>query len=262
MARGGGGGGRGGGFSGGSRGGGFSGGRHGGSFGGMNRGSMHRTVVHHHVGHGTGGFSGGGCGGCGCGFFVLPILFFLLIAALFGNQNSGSTMHPEPDYNYNSGSIVYDEGRLEDYASARYDDAFSRYDAYEDDLLLCFVVWEDRSDFSYLTWVGDHISNEAYAMLGGNDTELGLILERYVQYGYSDTLTDDLCRALNALAAELEDLDIYTCGEDHSGTPSSFKNRSDLWIDEYLIEEAIDDFTERTGIPFALVIAEAEDVFG
>ena len=275
MARGGGGGGRGGGFSGGVRGGsfggGFSGGHHGGSFGGgMNRGgmhhhpSMHRPVVHHHHGYGVGTRrSGGCCSGFGCGVFLLPLFFFLFLASLFSGNNSQTTMTPEPDYSYNSSVIVYDEGSMEDFASAYYEKAFGHCEAYEDNLLLAFVVWEDRSDFSYLAWVGDDISNGAFALLGGNDTALGQILERYVQYGYEDSLSDDLSRGLNALASELEDLGrIYTCSEDHSDTLNAFYNKSDLRLDNGMIEEAMADFTERTGIPFALVIAEAEDIFG
>lgn len=290
MARGGGGGGRGGGFSGGSRGGGFGGGSRGGGFsggrgggfggGGFHGGGFHprpRPMFHHtprpgphYGGPVMGGGPGGGCGSCGCGVLLIPLVCFLLLTMLFGScdafRNEGAVPENQGYPQYDAPldqAVTYDEGKLESYASAQYDAAFSRYDAYEDDLLLTFVVWEDSSDYSYIAWVGDHISNEAFGLLGGNDTTLGQTLERYVQYDYEDTLSDDLSRALNAMASELGKLDgIYTCVEDHTGTPSAFVNESGLRLDETMLDQAVRDFTERTGIPFVLVVADAEEVFG
>lgn len=255
MARGGGGGGRGGGFSGGS----FRGGS---SFRPTPRPVYHHNhprPVHHH-GPGMGRYPGGsGCGGCGCsGFFTLPILLFLMVAMLFGN--SGNHAVPEPDH-----QGAYSERSLEGYAAEQYDIAFDASPAYEDNLLLTFLVYDDHSDFSYIAWVGDHINDATFALLGGNETVLGRTLERYVQYGYENTLSDDLSRAIGSLAGEIVAASpngAYLCTDVHSAPSDPLVNDASLSLDEELLRSALREFTNTTGIPIVLVVEDAADIFG
>lgn len=231
MARGGGGGGRGGGFR-------------GGGFRGVSRGGGH--AVHHHYRPGGPHRQEEGCLGS---VLFLPIVLFLLLITLTGNTTTGS----------------YNDQDIEDYASTQYNKAFLGTESYEDNLLLTFVVWDDRSDYSYIAWVGDHIKNQTYNLLGGNSTVLGLTLDRYVQYGYEDTLSDDLSRAVTALAGEIAQASpdgSYLCQEDRSLTQSGLVNNSELVLDEAILTEALYAFTEQTGIPIVLVVEDAEDVFG
>lgn len=192
---------------------------------------------------------------------MLPILFFLMLAMLFGN---GSVQkEPAPDQQIAQGG--YSERALEDYAAEQYDEAFGGSSAYEDNLLLTFLVYDDRSDFTYMTWVGDHINDTTYGLLGGNDTVLGRTLERYVQYGYESTLSDDLSRALGALAGEIAGASpkgAFLCTEAHLAPSEPLINDSSLSLDEELLRSALREFTETTGIPIALAIADAEDIFG
>jgi len=229
MARGGGGGGR---SGGGFRGGGFRGG----GFGA------------HHYGHrNTSRF-----GTCASrlNLLFLPIWLLLLILVQCSNipQN-----------------VSYDESRFEAFAGSQYDQAFSDSAAYEDNLLLAFLVYEDRSDFSYMTWVGDHIRSETFALLGGNETLLGQTLENEIAYGYGPTLSTDLEQVLDTLAAGIIDASpegSHTCMEDHSGTGSYLINNSELALHSSRLNNALTDFTERTGIPIVLVVEDAADIFG
>lgn len=260
MARGGGAGGRGGGFSGG----GFSGGgfRGGSSFRPTPRPVHHHhpRPMHRHHGPGMGGYPGGN--GCGCGgILMLPILFFLLLAMLFGK--TGTQVSPEPDVQIGQGS--YDERSIEDYAAQQYEAAFGTASAYEDNLLLTFLISENRSDFSYIAWVGDHINDATFGLLGGNDTLLGRTLERYVQYGYENTLSDDLSRALGSLAGEITAASpqgSYLCTETHSAPADQLVNDSSLSLDEQMLRTALREFTDETGIPIVLVIEDEADIFG
>ena len=65
-----------------------------------------------------------------------------------------------------------DESQLSDFASKQYQQAFGETQSYEDNLLLTFVVYEDRSQYAYMTWVGDHIGDEAFEYLQGDGTWL------------------------------------------------------------------------------------------
>ena len=74
----------------------------------------------------------------------------------------------------------YDETKLSDFASNHYEASFGNTESYEDNLLLAFVVYEDCEQFSYMTWVGDHIGPDAFQYLQGEGTWLDIMLSRQV----------------------------------------------------------------------------------
>lgn len=157
------------------------------------------------------------------------------------------------------------ERRLSDFASAQYNHAFSETDAYEDNLLLLLVVHEDRSDFSYMTWVGDHIGEETFAYLQGEGTWLDDMLSRQFQSNYTHSLSGDLHSALRELADQIDSVTTHgshTCTEGRSDSPTYLRNLSRMELNEELIEGALDYFRQETLIPIVLVIAEADEVFG
>lgn len=160
--------------------------------------------------------------------------------------------------------VSYDESRFEAFASRQYDQVFSDSAAYEDNLLLALLVYEDHRDFSYMTWVGDHICGETFGLLGGNETLLGQTLENEIGYGYGSSLSTDLEHTLDALADGITALSpegSHTCTEDHSGTDSYLVNNSALALHSSRLNNALADFTQRTGIPIVLIVEDAVDIF-
>lgn len=166
--------------------------------------------------------------------------------------------------NYSEGEI-YSETKLETFCQQQYDAAFSDMDTYEDNLLLTIVVYEDRYDYSYMTWVGDHINDETFEYLQGEGTELDDILARSIKSDYTHTLASDLSFAIRNLAEQIDEATeygSYTCTEGHKENPSGLRNLSDMDLNETLLNGTIDDFREQTGIPLVLVVEDAGDIFG
>lgn len=158
----------------------------------------------------------------------------------------------------------YDETKLSDFASDHYEASFGNTESYEDNLLLAFVVYEDCEQFSYMTWVGDHIGPDAFQYLQGEGTWLDIMLSRQVGAYYRNSLSADLDRAVRELAQKLGEVDpvgSLSCGEDSSSNPTALRNRSDLDLNAQQIEEALRYFRETTGIPIVLVIEDAADIF-
>ena len=155
---------------------------------------------------------------------------------------------------------LYDESQLSDFASEQYQQAFGETQSYEDNLLLTFVVYEDRSQYAYMTWVGDHIGDEAFEYLQGDGTWLDELLDRQLETDYQYSLSADLTRALRELARQMPE-EPYTCHEDHSDSPTALQNLSDLSLNRTLIEDALLYFRETTGIPIVLVVEDAADIF-
>lgn len=285
-SRGGGGGFRGGspgGSRGGSRGG-FNGGSRGGSpggFGGGHRpspgGGMHRPPHpphFHHSYHPRPRHYGGGNGGClsgMCSMILLPVIliFFaviMLISSFTGNLVIEQSPSPDHGY-YDSGlSVQYDENTFQDYANAQYEAAFGQSSAYEDNILLVFLTEdEDYYDYCYIAWVGDHIETEINYLFGSDDTELGQAISDCVNTSsYKYSLDSDLAHVVKAMEDHILSLGLpasFLCDEDRSGVRSCLVNDSSLDLTEDTVNDALQSFTDATGIPIVIVVEDMTDVF-
>lgn len=247
-----GGGGRGGGFSGG----GFSGGRGGGFHGGHHHHPHHRP----YGGWGYGrGYYGGGCLGPLISAAMAPILLgiivIVMVVTMIGNAFTEVS---------SGGSVRYDEQAFQAYADAQYAEIFADT-AYEDNILLVVLTAEDRYDYKYIAWVGDHVDMEVSALLGDDYTYLGQALDHHISdTDYTYSLDSDLARVLKNLAQKIEGLglgDNLTCQEDTSDAPSKLYNYTQLPMTESTLNAALEQFTEQTGLPMCIVVAEMDAVF-
>lgn len=244
-----GGGGHGGGFGGG---GGFRGGGHGGGFHG---GYYHRPYRRY------GGFWGFGLGGGLFGFFLMPfILIFIailiivsVIGGAFGSIAEG-------------GVTDYGEKRFQEYADAEYYKAFGTSTAYEDNILLVFLTNEDADEYYYIAWVGDHIKPDVNELFGAEYTELGRALNESINTsGYWYSLDSNLAMAVNKMAEYVERegvSDLFSCNEQHIQVQSELINYGNFDLTEQTVENALADFTERTGITMSIVVNDMDEVFG
>lgn len=279
-----GGGSRGGGFSGGSFGGGsrggFSGGGGGfggGSFGGGPRptggfgGGPHHIPPpppHHHRPHYGGWhhrpvFVGYGRGGSGCGVAVILAVFVIFfIAAVFMGNVSYEVI--EGQYEYIDSSF-YDEATMQKYADDNYKDFFSESAAPEDNILLVFLTNEACDGYYTIAWVGDNIKRDISDMFG-EYSEYGWSLESRINvnyYGYS--LDTDLAAVVEDMTGYITDLSYESSFVSESAQgdaiASRMENRTSLDLTESVVNSALADFTDKTGIPCIILVDDAEEVF-
>lgn len=249
-----GGGGRSGGGGRGFGGGGFGGGGFLGHGGGMH----HRPRPHRPMGGWWFGprYYGGGClHGVLGSVFAVVIMAVVLVGFIAGAVTEIA----------DGGSVRYDESKLQQYADTQYAQAFSDT-AYEDNVLIVFLAGEDRYDYAYIAWVGDHLAPEIRDMLGDNNTDLGQAMESYISdTDYTYSLDTDLARVVKGIGQRIKALNLesnYDCQESRVDTNSRLINRSGLPMTEETVNQALSQFTEQTGIPCVIVVEEAEAVFG
>lgn len=160
----------------------------------------------------------------------------------------------------------YDEGVMQDYADERYKEHFGDYDNYENNILLVFLTNEACDGYYTIAWVGDNIKYEINEMFG-EYTEYGEALSSYInQEYYAYSLDKDLSMVINEMTDKIVSLGFsdsfggdFTEGET---APSVTDNRTKLEMNTQIIDSALSEFTEKTGIPCVIVVDSAEKVFG
>lgn len=279
-----GGGSRGGGFGGGSRGGGSFGGgsrggfgggsRPGGSFGGSRPGGNlggrppmggmhHRPTIHigghrHRWSYGRPGYGGGsGCSGCSFAFIfilIIAIMIFSSISSAFSSLFSG-------------GDSEYSEEKLQAYADQCYAEAFgSLSSAYEDNILIVFLVNDECNDFYTIAWVGDNVAPEISNLFGDETTAYGNAVFSYVDtdyYAYS--LDTALASVMDTMADEIGALGLESSFRAESAgakVSSHFINKSTLALTDSTVTASLESFTDETGIPAVIVVDTIDEVFG
>ncbi|MBQ9779984.1 MAG: hypothetical protein IJW00_03465 [Clostridia bacterium] len=257
-----GGGGRGGFSGGGGRGGGFGGGPRGGGFGGP-RGPRppYFGGWYHRPRYYGGYYGGGGCLGGLIGAIMVPI-FLIFFSILLIVSSMGSAFASVAQ----GGDIVYNEEVFQDYADARYQAEFGTSEAYEDQILLVVLTYENQSDYAYIAWVGDHIDNRVNYMFGNNDTKLGYVMNNSISASsYKYSLDSNLAQVVETMGSEVEKLGLvssFKCEENHASVTPHLTNMSALSMTDATVNDALVDFAETTGITMVIVVDEAEDVFG
>lgn len=272
----GGGGSSGGGFSGGSfGGGGFSGGGRGfggGSFGGHNAGGSFGGSHHHHHHHGHyGGWGwgpvrvGGGCGGNI--FAVIVIILFIAFGALWFFAEPGTvTINGRPVHIYEE-EYGYDEGTMQDYANSRYKEIFGDHPFYEDNILLVFLTNEQADGYYTIAWVGDNIKREINEMFG-EYTEYGEYMSQYINTNYyAYTLDMNLADVVSAMEKSIAEAQLGSSfyeDNDHDKAAESklYNYDTRLDISKEIVNSALKDFTDKTGIPCVIVVDTVESIFG
>lgn len=253
-------------FGGGSRGG-FSGGGGfgGGSFGGGPRPggfggpSHHGPHFHGPFWHGPRRYRVGGGFGGGC-FGVIAILLFILFAVSYMIMPSTNVVIGEEN------TAVYDEATMQDYANEKYKEYFGSSSAYEDNLLLVFLTNEEADGYYTIAWIGDNVNYEINSMFG-EYTEYGDALSESINTNYyAYTLDNDLARAVGIMTNHISALNLtssFVSESDHSNmVESGLQNLTSFDLSEDVVNSALKDFTEKTGIPCVIVVDSVESVFG
>ena len=256
-----GGGSNGGGFGGGSHGGGFGGGSHGGGFGGGGFRGPHR-----HYGprrpfffggwyHRPYYYGGGGCLGGLVGALVVPIVFVLVfVIALFGSFTTAISNIAS------GGSVKYDERVMQDYGLARYAEAFADTEAYEENILIVFLVNEEYDGYYVYACVGDDLPLGVRELFGNEYTPFGATVlstvPDYYEHALSSRLADIMTKMSTKVVAE------GSVGDGESNGYSYLVNKSPLALNEATVNGALENFTAKTGINAVIAVDDTESVFG
>ena len=257
-----GGGSRGGGFGGGGSrggGGGFGGGFGGGGSRGGGFGGHHHRPPHFHGPHFGWGwhrprYYGGGGGSC-LGALLAPIIIiifaaFMLISMVFSGIGGLFAQDDE-----------YVEEIMQDYANAQYAAEFPAGETYEDNVLIVFLANEDMERYYCIAWVGNNLESKV-SNLFGNRFE-SVVTSRFGGL-YKYSLPTDFAYILETMGDDIAALGLESSfREDTEGNraTSHLTNHSEMQIDDTLINEKLAEFTEKTGIPAVIVVADETDVF-
>ena len=252
-----GGGGRGGGF-----GGGFGGGHHHGGFGGPHFGGPHFPHHHHHHHHWGRGprYYEGGCLNALFVPFIIGIFLLFFLISFFPPFFGDVSPQPEPGY------VTYDENVFQDYAKDQYIAEFGTSTAYEDNLLIVFLVEENAYyDYYYIAFTGDDITESIDNMFGNNQTDLGVAMNTHISASsYKYSLDKNLAQVISQMEREINALSLessFDCFEDHIQVSSHIVNKTNVPITEATVNKALQSFTESTGIPIVIVVENMEEVF-
>ena len=268
-----GGGSRGGGFRGGSRGGGFGGSSGGGGFrGGHTPRGFHTPHHHHHHHHRpfygfyrpyrVYGYGGAYHGGIISTLFVPIITLIFVIIMLF---NLASSMF-FCNANRWDNEYAYNEEVLQNYALNQYAREFYDSRAYEDNILIVFLVNEDRDLYDTLAIVGDNIADPIYNMFGNQYSEYGSEMQSNIASYYENTLSRNMAGAISGMQRRITNLNLSSNFVSPSKTPSGslphFTNNTSIQINTTIINSALESFTNSTNIPIAIVFEDFADVYG
>ena len=179
---------------------------------------------------------------------VMPVIFILFALIMFFAS-------------FGSGGYVYDVQAIEGYADACYHDAFhGKTEDYDGNILIIFLAEDDAyCNYEYYAWVGDNVDRDIQELFGGKGTLLGNTIEsNFTRDSYQYSLGNDL-------SFVIETMEPYTLAElgSTAGTSdyvSSVMNDTDIRVNETKVNEALNSFTQSTGIPIALAVADMEDV--
>ncbi len=196
------------------------------------------------------------------GILFAPVLLILL-AVFIVTSTLGSAFSQVAG----GGSIAYDEATFQEYADAEYAKAFGNSSAYEDNILILFLTNEECDGYYCISWVGDNIQASVNDLFGDESTAFGKAVVSSVNsdyYAYS--LDSNLARVMEIMGDRIEALGLsssYRKEYDHSTSPDSHMvNYTDLDLTASTVDDALEDFTDRTGIPTVIAVQDMEAVFG
>lgn len=156
---------------------------------------------------------------------------------------------------------AYVEEVMQDYANAQYAAEFPAGATYEDNVLIVFLTNEDMERYYCISWVGNNLETKVSDQFGNRFKSL--VNSRFGGL-YKYSLANDFVYIMETLGDDIAALGLESSfREDTEGNraTSHLTNHSEMQIDDTLINEKLVEFTEKTGIPAVIVVADETDVF-
>ena len=194
---------------------------------------------------------------------MLPIIIILIVFSLvlsFLGSVSSSISNVA-----NGGEIIYNNRQMEDYAKVEYAKEFENAVEYEDNILIVFLVDEDREGYYTIAYIGDYINDDIAAMFGNEYTEYGQIMTSTINSYYENSISRNLASVVDKMGDKIVNLSSDSSFKYPTNSPGEYKshltNKSDLEINTKTVNESLEAFTEDTGIPIVIVVDNIDNVF-
>ena len=205
-------------------------------------------------------FWGGGCLGA---LFTPIICMVLAIVMMIGVIGGGLTTL------FRGGNVVYNENKMQDYASRQYATIYDPSSAtYEDNVLVVFLTNEDGQSYYSIGWGGDNLKSQVSDLFGNEYTALGNAMQASINTSsYRYSLGSNLAQVTEKMETSVKNQNLETVyraqkAESHEAGKVYNRSNSDLQINTEIIDAALKNFTDSTDISMSIVIADAKDVFG
>ena len=197
------------------------------------------------------------------GMMFAPIIIILIAISLLSNfMSSVSTSISNVS---SGGHILYDNRKLESYAQLQYDKEFDNAIGYEDNILIVFLVDEEREGYYTIAYVGDNIHNDINMMFGNEYSEYGEEITENINSYYENSLNKNLSIMVDNMSKRIVNLSLNSSFIHTSDSPGNYKshvtNISDLDLNEDIINYSLEAFTEDTDIPIVIVVDNIDNVF-
>jgi hypothetical protein len=155
----------------------------------------------------------------------------------------------------------YSEQIMQDYANAQYAAEFPTGATYEDNVLIVFLANEDMERYYCIAWVGNNLNDRVNDLFG--DRFESVVTSRFGGL-YKYSLPTDFEHIVKTMATDIESLGLessFKYETDGARATSHLTNHTNLQMDDALVNAALAEFTEKTGIPAVIVLEDEADVF-
>ena len=205
-------------------------------------------------------FWGGGCLGA---LFTPIICMVLAIVMMIGVIGGGLTTL------FRGGNVVYNENKMQDYASRQYATIYDPSSAtYEDNVLVVFLTNEDGQSYYSIGWVGDNLKSQVSDLFGNEYTALGSAMQSSINTSsYRYSLGSNLAQVTEKMETSVRNQNLDTVyraqkAESHEAGKVYNRSNSDIQFNAETVDAALKNFTDSTDISMSIVVADAKDVFG
>lgn len=205
-------------------------------------------------------FWGGGCLGA---LFTPIICMVLAIVMMIGVIGGGLTTL------FRGGNVVYNENKMQDYASRQYATIYDPSSAtYEDNVLVVFLTNEDGQSYYSIGWVGDNLKSQISDLFGNEYTALGSAMQASINTSsYRYSLGSNLAQVTEKMETSVRNQNLDTVyraqkAERHEAGKVYNRSNSDIQFNAETVDAALKNFTDSTDISMSIVVADAKDVFG
>ena len=202
-------------------------------------------------------------GGCLSALFAPIICMVLAIVMMIGVIGGGLTTL------FRGGNVVYNENKMQDYASRQYATIYDPSSAtYEDNVLVVFLTNEDGQSYYSIGWVGDNLKSQVSDLFGNEYTALGSAMQSSINTSsYRYSLGSNLAQVTEKMETSVRNQNLDTVyrakkAESHEAGKVYNRSNSDIQFNAETVDAALKNFTDSTDISMSIVVADAKDVFG
>ena len=190
---------------------------------------------------------------------IICIVLITTLTNIFGAVGSSITNISR------GGQIKYNESAMQEYADDQYAKEFSSANEYEDNILIVFLVDEEREGYYTIAWVGDNITEDVYSMFGNEYTEFGYEMKGKISSYYENSLSKNLSSVIDGMTDRIVNLNLKSSFDVEEGSPAGYKshltNHSSLEMNSDTVNRALLEFTSETDIPIVIVVEDMVEVF-